>query len=50
MAALSRRAQLAFAAGFVLYACIVIPLGVRKGDDVQTEITQAHRILDGLPL
>lgn len=50
MAALSRRAQLALAAGFVLYACIVIPLGVRKGDDVQTEITQAHRILDGLPL
>ena len=50
MAALSRRAQLAFAAGFVLYACIVIPLGVRKGDDVQTEITQAHRILDGLTL
>lgn len=50
MAALSRRAQLVFAAGFVLYAAIVIPLGVRKGDDVQTEITQAHRILDGLTL
>lgn len=50
MAALSRRAQLAFAAGFVLYAGIVIPLGVRKGDDIQTEITQAHRILDGLTI
>ncbi|MGE5759117.1 MAG: hypothetical protein ACM37V_02040, partial [Gemmatimonadota bacterium] len=50
MAALSRRAQLAFGAGFVLYACIVIPLGVRKGDDVATEISQAQRILEGLPL
>lgn len=50
MAALSRRAQLGFAAGFVLYAGIVIPLGVHKGDDITTEITQAHRILDGLAL
>jgi glycosyl transferase family 87 len=50
MAALSRRAQVGFVALFAVYACIVIPLGVRKGDDVQTEITQAHRILDGLTL
>jgi len=50
MAALSRRGWLAFVGLFALYACIVIPLGVRKGDDVATEITQAHRILDGLPL
>lgn len=50
MAALSRRGRLALVAFFVLYAAIVIPLGVRKGDDVTTEITQAHRILDGLTL
>ena len=50
MAALSRRGQLAFVAFFALYACIVIPLGVRKGDDITTEIVQAHRILEGLPL
>jgi len=50
MAALSRRGQAAVIAGFALYACIVIPLGVRKGDDIATEIVQAHRILDGLPL
>ena len=50
MAALSRRGQVAFVACFALYACVVIPLGVRKGDDVATEITQARRILDGLAL
>jgi glycosyl transferase family 87 len=45
MAALSRRAQLGFVAVFALYACIVIPLGVRKGDDIMAEITQAERLL-----
>lgn len=47
MAALSRRGELAFVAGFALYACIVIPLGVRKGDDIMAEITQAERLLTG---
>ncbi len=47
MAALSRRGQLAFVAFFALYACIVIPLGVRKGDDIMAEITQADRLLSG---
>ncbi len=50
MAALTRRQQAAFVAAFVAYALIVIPLGVRKGDDIITEIAQAHRILDGLVL
>jgi alpha-1,2-mannosyltransferase len=47
MAALSRRGQVAFVAFFALYACIVIPLGVRKGDDIMAEITQAERLLTG---
>jgi alpha-1,2-mannosyltransferase len=50
MAALTRRQQVAFVAAFVAYALIVVPLGVRKGDDITTEIAQAHRILDGLEL
>ncbi len=50
MAALTRRQQVAFVAAFTAYALIVIPLGVRKGDDITTEIAQAHRILDGLML
>ena len=50
MAALTRRQQVAFVAAFVAYALIVVPLGVRKGDDITTEIAQAHRILDGLVL
>lgn len=50
MAALTRRQQVAFVAAFTAYALIVVPLGVRKGDDITTEIAQAHRILDGLVL
>jgi len=50
MAALTRRQQVAFVAAFAAYALIVLPLGVRKGDDITTEIAQAHRILDGLVL
>jgi alpha-1,2-mannosyltransferase len=50
MAALTRRQQVAFVATFAVYALIVVPLGVRKGDDITTEIAQAHRILDGLVL
>jgi len=50
MAALTRRQQVAFVAAFAAYALIVVPLGVRKGDDIITEIAQAHRILDGLVL
>jgi len=50
MAALTRRRQVAFLAAFTAYALIVVPLGVRKGDDITTEIAQAHRILDGLVL
>jgi len=50
MAALTRRQQVAFVAAFAAYALIVVPLGVRKGDDITTEIAQAHRILDGLVL
>ncbi len=45
---MTTRGRWAFFALFAAYACIVIPLGVRKGDDVTTEITQAHRLLDGL--
>jgi hypothetical protein len=47
---MTARGRWAFFALFAAYACIVIPLGVRKGDDVTTEITQAHRLLDGLIL
>jgi alpha-1,2-mannosyltransferase len=47
MAALSRRGQVAFVTLFVLYGCIVVPLGVRKGDDVMAEMTQAERLVTG---
>ncbi len=47
---MTARGRWAFFALFAAYACLVIPLGVRKGDDVTTEITQAHRLLDGLVL
>ena len=47
---MTARGRWAFFALFAVYACVAIPLGVRKGDDVTTEITQAHRLLDGLML
>ena len=47
---MSPRGRWAFFALFAAYACVVIPLGIRKGDDIVTEIGQAHRILDGLVL
>lgn len=47
MAALSRRGQVAFVTLFALYGCIVVPLGVRKGDDVMAEMTQAERLVTG---
>ena len=50
MAGLTRRQQVAFVAAFAAFALIVVPLGVRKGQDITTEIAQAHRILDGLVL
>ncbi len=37
-------------AATVVYAGIAVPLGVAKGDDVTTEIAQAHHLLDGQPL
>jgi alpha-1,2-mannosyltransferase len=47
---MSPRGRWAFFALFAAYACVAIPLGIRKGDDIVTEIGQAHRILDGLVL
>lgn len=47
MAALTPRQRAAFAALVLLYAAIVIPLGVHKGDDIMTEIGQAERLLSG---
>jgi alpha-1,2-mannosyltransferase len=47
---LSRRQWAAFAALFVVYAAIAIPLGIHKGDDVTTEIAQARLLLHGLPI
>jgi alpha-1,2-mannosyltransferase len=44
------RGRWAFFALFAAYACLVIPLGIHKGDDVVTEISQSHRLLDGLVL
>jgi alpha-1,2-mannosyltransferase len=47
MAALTPRQRAAFAALVVVYAAIAIPLGVHKGDDIMTEIGQAHQLLSG---
>jgi alpha-1,2-mannosyltransferase len=44
------RGRWAFFALFAAYACLVIPLGIHKGDDIVTEISQSHRLLDGLVL
>jgi hypothetical protein len=34
----------------VLYAAVVIPIGIRKGGDFTQELTQSERLLRGLPL
>jgi hypothetical protein len=47
MASLTRGQRAAFFALFALYAAIVIPLGVRKGDDLVAEIGQAELWLRG---
>lgn len=45
--ALTRGQRVAFFALFGLYACIVIPLGVRKGGDIVAEIGQGKLLLHG---
>ena len=45
MAALSPRQRWALLAVFAAYACIVIPLGLHKGDDIVAEIAEAQRLL-----
>jgi alpha-1,2-mannosyltransferase len=47
MAPLTRGQRAAFFALFAVYAAIVIPLGVRKGDDIVSEIGQADLLLRG---
>jgi len=45
MAALTARQRWALLAVFAAYACIVIPLGIHKGDDIVAEIAEAQRLL-----
>ena len=42
---MTARGRWAFLALFAAYACIVIPLGIHKGDDIVAEITEAQRLL-----
>lgn len=42
---MTARGRWVFVALVVVYACIVIPLGIRKGDDIVAEISEAQRLL-----
>lgn len=50
MAPLSPRARWAFIGLCVLYAAVVIPIGVHKGEDITAEIGRSTLLLHGQPL